>query len=238
MKRLIIAILFINIFIGATSCGRIPLYNEGESDDSVIRDDIANALTDEGAIVQTKDDEESAIDEEEPILKEWKNGQIMIDDISYEMPFVFSELINAGWTVKEDEEEILSSILEPGEETEDSLHMEKEGYPELIFLVRVTNLTEKNLPLLDCQVTSIWYDAKGAMESGGEYPTISVNGLILGSSLENVERCFGTYEVKYDSETLTMVLYKYFEGEKALYLTFDYNEELGVTAVICNAFDY
>lgn len=111
-----------------------------------------------------------------------------------------------------------------------------------IFNSKFNNEDEGNAgdeePVWDCQVTSIWYDAKKAMTNGSEYPPISVNNLTLGVSLEDIEECFGTYEIQYESDTLTMLSCKYFDGDEALYLTFNYNDELGVTAIVCNTFGY
>ncbi|MGN0621215.1 MAG: hypothetical protein ACI4I9_05045 [Porcipelethomonas sp.] len=148
----------------------------------------------------------------------WTDMKFMFDGTVYTLDIRYSDMVSAGWSFNASAYGLESFSIEPGVLLAKSINLEKEGYPQNVFSVGLTNRGSSPVGIED---SIIWAAGISCKDIPDCPETVLPGDVKFGMSLDEIKAVYGepVEEERYDEEGYTE--YRYTENSvNGLYLDF------------------
>ncbi len=169
----------------------------------------------------------------------WTDMELIFGGINYTLPCSYQELAESGWTIDladygyED-----GYTMEPGEMTYGTMDLENPQYSDKIRVqVGFYNDSDMEKDILECNIWSLTVDISRVVEEGETHPEFALsNGIMMGSSRDDVEAVCGPCEDVREVSEYNYVTYSY-QVNYTYYLKMDIHEKYGVTFISLKTYE-
>ena len=134
---------------------------------------------------------------EPAVSDDWMDFTCEMDGVVYTLPFPLQDLLDAGWTTKDD----LQETLKPNQYTL-SIRLQKD---DMEYYVQAINLGIDIMPISDCLVGQISLSESQAAKGG---TLVLAGGVTMGTPREEVEALYGLPGYTYEGSSYTKYEYE------------------------------